>query len=220
VVLLTGSAHLDLDLLFTRPDGGYRVHVLRSPAGDGQSASFVLPFSDLELENFVLKIGRFRTRSRRVETPPIAAAKQMGGRLFEAVFTGGIGECLHRSVARAREENTLLRIRLRLSDCPELANLPWELLYDSSDDWFLALSGRTPVVRYVQLPDPPRPLRVSLPYILIVNSSISANIDVLPLLDKVVVTGKPLLIVAEHIEGEAWPPWSSTSCASSSSPSR
>src|SRR5262244_3036855 len=40
-------------------------------------------------------------------------------------------------------------------------------------------------------------------YILIVNSKISANKDVLPLLDKVVQATKPLLIVAEDVEGEA-----------------
>ncbi|HEY7247154.1 MAG TPA: chaperonin GroEL [Xanthobacteraceae bacterium] len=41
------------------------------------------------------------------------------------------------------------------------------------------------------------------PYILIVNSKVSANKDLLPLLDKVVQANKPLLIVAEDVEGEA-----------------
>ncbi|MER7211417.1 chaperonin GroEL [Streptosporangium sp. NPDC000239] len=41
------------------------------------------------------------------------------------------------------------------------------------------------------------------PYVLVVNSKISANKDLLPVLDKVVQAGKPLLIIAEDIEGEA-----------------
>src|SRR5256886_831265 len=41
------------------------------------------------------------------------------------------------------------------------------------------------------------------PYILIVNSKISANKDLLPLLDKVMQSGKPLVIIAEDLEGEA-----------------
>ena len=41
------------------------------------------------------------------------------------------------------------------------------------------------------------------PYILIVNSKISAIKDVLPLLEKVMQSGKPLGIIAEDVEGEA-----------------
>ncbi|MCG7321372.1 MULTISPECIES: chaperonin GroEL [Arsenicicoccus] len=41
------------------------------------------------------------------------------------------------------------------------------------------------------------------PYVLIVNSKISAIKDVLPLLEKVMQSGKPLAIIAEDVEGEA-----------------
>jgi chaperonin GroEL len=41
------------------------------------------------------------------------------------------------------------------------------------------------------------------PYILIANSKIAAIHELLPLLEKVLQTGKPLLIIAEDVEGEA-----------------
>jgi chaperonin GroEL len=40
------------------------------------------------------------------------------------------------------------------------------------------------------------------PYILVVDSKISANNDVLPVLDRVVQSGKSLLVIAEDVEGE------------------
>ena len=41
------------------------------------------------------------------------------------------------------------------------------------------------------------------PYMLVVNSKISAVKDLLPLLEKVMQSGKPLVIIAEDVEGEA-----------------
>ncbi|MCD5406044.1 MAG: chaperonin GroEL [Desulfotomaculum sp.] len=41
------------------------------------------------------------------------------------------------------------------------------------------------------------------PYILITDKKISAVADILPLLEKVIQTGKPLLIICEDLEGEA-----------------
>ena len=70
-------------------------------------------------------------------------------------------------VTRAAGEG--LRLRLRLTDAPQLAGLPWELLYDRRGNSYVAQSDRTPLVRYLEVPYPPRPLAVGGPlHILVV----------------------------------------------------
>ena len=54
------------------------------------------------------------------------------------------------------------------------------------------------------------------PYILIHEKKLSSLQPMLPVLEAVVQTGKPLVIIAEDIEGEGWRRWSSTSCAAAS----
>ncbi|HEX5726565.1 MAG TPA: CHAT domain-containing protein, partial [Longimicrobiaceae bacterium] len=151
------------DLAIEPREGGYQAHVLSSPAGEARG-DFAAPFSDLELENFRLRIGMPRAGFRRVDSPEMESLKSVGGRLFEAVFNDEVRVCLRGSLARAREEGkTGVRVRLRLNDAPELAALPWEYLYDRSQNQFLSLSVQTPVVRYLELPDSGRPAEVQSP---------------------------------------------------------
>ena len=58
------------------------------------------------------------------------------------------------------------------------------------------------------------------PYILITDKKISNIQEVLPILEKIVQAGKKLVIIAEDVEGEAWRPCWSTSCAEPSPVSR
>ena len=165
-------AYLNLDLLIERAEPDYRVRVLASPAGESRPASFRVPFSDLEVENFLLKIGRPRRNVRRINTPQVTAIKDFGGRLFEAVFSPELRINLAISQSRADADDAGLRIRLRFSDCPELSELPWEYLYDSEHNRFLCLSDRTPLVRYLEVSDPIRVVPVTPPLrILVVIAS-------------------------------------------------
>ena len=142
--------------------------------------SFQVPFSDLEIENFLLKIGRPRRNVRRVSAPQVTAIKDFGGRLFETVFPAELRVNLAGSLSRADAKDAGLRIRLRLSDCPELSELPWEYLYDREHNRFLSLSDRTPLVRYLEVSDPVRVLPVTPPLrilVVIASPSDSQQLD-------------------------------------------
>jgi Tol biopolymer transport system component len=165
-------AYLNLDLLVEQAEPDYRIRVLASPAGESRPASFRMPFSDLEVENFLLKIGRPRRNVRRISPPQATAIKDFGGRLFEAVFSPELHINLAISQNRADAIDAGLRIRLRFSDCPELSELPWEYLYDREHNRFLCLSDRTPLVRYLEVSDSVRVVPVTPPLrILVVIAS-------------------------------------------------
>jgi hypothetical protein len=168
-------AYLDFDLLIERGSegGAYQARVVTAPSGPTRTATFKLPFSDLELENFLLKIGRPRREvARGFGTSQSAAIEIFGETLFTSVFSGDLRVTLATSLAQAESENLGLRLRLRLTDVPELADIPWEFLRDPGQRRFLALSEWTPLVRYLELPGRLRPLTVSPPLrILVVVAS-------------------------------------------------
>src|SRR5687767_740449 len=151
----------DFDLLIDRSGEGLRAQVLNSPAGQA-SAEFRLPFSDDKLENYLLRLGRTRRATRRVESQEMNTAKAFGAALFDAVFTGDVKACFRSSLDEVRRQNAGLRIRLRLGD-PSVVDLPWEFLYNRSVNRFIALSVHTPLVRYMDLPERIQPIAVKPP---------------------------------------------------------
>jgi CHAT domain len=164
MAMARGLTYLDFDVVIERADqGAYRVRVVNAPAGPTSWSTFTMPFSQLELKYFVLKIGRPRRVVRRVDDPDTAAIKTFGSQLYRELFHHELEVNLLRSQILASTEGKGLRLRLRLSDTPELAELPWEFLYDRSRNRFVCLADRTPLVRFLEVPDPPRPLRVSPP---------------------------------------------------------
>jgi hypothetical protein len=155
-------SYRNFDLLIERRESTFHARVLSSPLGEG-SAEFQFPFSSLELENFILRMGQSRRGVRRVESPQMQAAKAFGVRLFEAVFSGQVRDLYQGALRSAERDGHGLRLLLRLSDVPELLNVPWEYLYEPSLARFLALSVDTPVVRYLDIPRQILPLNVQPP---------------------------------------------------------
>lgn len=169
--------YLNFDLWIAHAGEGYIARVSDSPAGQAD-ASFILPFP--ELENFLPCVGGTRRGVRHLKSPDIKAAKSFGGYLFNAVFGGDVRACLLRSLDEASRRGAGLRIRLHLADVPELADLPWEYLYNSTLSCFFVRSAATPLVRYPDLPRIIEPLTVKPPLRILVVISCPRD---LPLLD-------------------------------------
>jgi hypothetical protein len=173
----------DLDVLIERAgEQRYRARVVNSPVGpaDGE---FELPFSDLELENFVLRLGQTRHPVRNLYPVGDSTNKtleEFGGKLYSAVFSGAVSDCLHGSLAALPKESQGLRIRLHLADTPELISVPWEYLYDADVGNFLSLSKRTPIVRYLAVKGQARePLQIQPPLRILVMISNPKDVAVL-----------------------------------------
>jgi len=89
-----------------------------------------------------------------------ALLQEIGKQLFDAVFSGEVGNAYRTSYAVASERSDKLRLVLRLSDA-RLASLPWEAMYDSRNDEFICRNE--PLVRQVAATSVPIPLAVSPP---------------------------------------------------------
>jgi hypothetical protein len=137
----------------------YRIEA--SGFGGDRSASFELPFSDVELENFVLKMARPRSTVRRIDSPEMETARKFGGTLFAAIMAGGIGEAFREARGAATAQKKGLRVLLSMTDVPKLATIPWEFLFDDPD--FLSTSRRTPIVRTLDVMKPARPFELAPP---------------------------------------------------------
>jgi AAA-like domain/CHAT domain len=151
----------DFDLHIRRSGRRYVAHVVSSDAGEAEEV-FTLPFTEVELENLILKL-RPSTGNRSLSVNGETAAKDLGGRLYKAVFQGQVALLLASCIDRAQREQAKVRIKLRLTDAPDLASLPWEFLYDESQERFLVLSRETALVRYLEQPRPLAALTVTTP---------------------------------------------------------
>jgi tetratricopeptide (TPR) repeat protein len=156
----------------------YTARVIESPVGQA-SEDFELPFTLADAARLSWRAG-FSTRDvkllrdvKLIKSPASTntadnaqaalTLETFGASLFDAAFAGAVGQLFFRSIDAAEREGRNLRVQLQFDNAPEIAALPWEFLYSRELDRFLALSGRTPLVRYVALAQPERALAVPLP---------------------------------------------------------
>ena len=175
---MEGTGYLDFDLRFAKSEDGYRAEILQSPGGTAHGA-FHLPFQNFEIENYLLKIGQRRTTMRKAGSQENQAAREFGSKLYQSVFQGELNIAFGKSFEAARAAGQGLRIRLLLGDTPELADLPWEYLWQPQRREFLALSTETPIVRFFDLPETVKPLAVTPPLRVLVMLSNPSDVECL-----------------------------------------
>lgn len=166
-------SYLDFELdLSPAVDGVYPLRVIRSPIGEAR-ATLALPFDVAALATRLPALTETLLQPRdvalagssgaRSDLPPEAQSAQALGRtLFDALLPDDLNNLYDGSVQAAAREGKGLRIKLRIAP-PELATLPWEYLYDRRRDEYVCLSRGTPVVRYIEQPQPIPPLQVATP---------------------------------------------------------
>ena len=159
-------AYLDFDLEIGPGQGReYPVAVLRSPAGEAREV-MRFPFDELQLDSRLkdLQIALLRSggRRRQILSSEEQAVQAFGRALFNALFAAEVRSRYDVSQSKAAEQDRGLRVKLRIT-APELAALPWEFLYDSRQADFVCMSRNTPLVRYLECPQPIQPLAASCP---------------------------------------------------------
>jgi streptogramin lyase len=153
----------DLKLRVEPGDGdSYRV-VAFGPGGNTASGSFARPISQVELDNFILRVGLPRRHVRKYRSSQMEEAKQLGTQLFESLLAEDVGDLYHGARSVADSQNRGLRLTLYLTGVPELMEIPWEFLYDPGDAFFLSQSMYTPLVRSLDLRSASPPRKLTLP---------------------------------------------------------
>ena len=144
--------YLDFDVwIDQKAEGLYRAKAWSGSAGFEATELFSLPSALAGGDPYCFAgAAPRRGGSMGANTVEGASPEQAGGELFRTVFQGELLKAFQGCLAKA-QGGPGLRIRLRLNDVPHLADLPWEYLYDAEGRGFLALSGRTPVIRYLEL---------------------------------------------------------------------
>ncbi len=157
--------YLDFDIEVAPGDERTYLVVVRSPAGSVRRRSY-FAWGQLELENRLLMLQNALLRSggsrRKVLTHDELGVRNFGIGLFDSLFQEDVRSLFYESKRIATSQGKFLRVRLRILD-PQMAALPWEYLFDTRQNEYLALAHSTPLIRYLEVAQPPQPLLITPP---------------------------------------------------------
>jgi hypothetical protein len=159
---MTGEA-VELELELSGRDGEYRVKARSTHGGESESdlrLGFEAVAIERRLERLRLALLRAVVTTRRTPTTEERPVQLLGAELFDHLFVDDVRVLFDLTRQHAAQQDVPMRLVLRIR-APELAVLPWEFLYDARRDDYLSLN--MPVVRYPEILEPVRPLRVTGP---------------------------------------------------------
>ena len=179
--------YFNFDLEISKYNNAYLARVISSPEGEGRS-TFTFPFKTDQLNNYLHCFSNTRgvalpsiTNTPSFDDAPLMI-EAFGSALFDTIFQKDVGNLFRVCLKTVQDKQVGLRLRLRLTDVPELINIPWEYLFDSQTNTYLSLSNQISIVRYMELPSAIRSLSVSATLnilIVISNPNDSPLLDVL-----------------------------------------
>ena len=154
-----------------KTDKGYPLRAASETEGEARD------FLPIDLSATDLEEARRRLGSRQTDRAFLVA---FGTRLYTTLFRSAgdvVEQLFNRCCGRASSaDDDGVRLRLRI-EAPEIARLPWELLYWPSRECFLGTSIQTPVVRYLEIAEPIRDLTTAAPVRVLVVIPANPELD-------------------------------------------
>ena len=153
--------------------GGYPVAITASPAGnlaaqpcplDAEALANQLWSSGVAIEGAARRGTTGIGADAPVLLPSEDAARRVGAILYKSLFSAQAGAFLQGSLRSVDPQRGLgLRFLINTTDAPDLARLPWEFLYNPDQDDFLFSDRMKPVIRWLDVDQPPPKLVIEPP---------------------------------------------------------
>ncbi len=150
----------EFDLTIQALTQGYTVSLRATAEVDLPPQAIAFQFPALPHYGEIARFVAAAREARLSGATEVRDAQQVGGLLFQAIFPP---EVLARFRAAREAIPTQGRLSIRLRLPATLSAIPWELLYDATNDQFLALADDLALVRCPELATPLRPLQLDGP---------------------------------------------------------